>query len=117
MKDKPRCTEGVWGSGDRWSKYQCSHAAKHDPDKNGMPTKCGIHSAAAKANRDAKREQSMQAWRDQRTRDYAIGEAKEKIIPALRQIAAGHNDPRGLATEVLAALDAASGGRHDDGEI
>jgi hypothetical protein len=111
---KHTCTERVWHA--RW-RSGCSNTAKHDPDENGVPTKCGVHSKAAQAKRDAKSAERRQAWQAEWDRDRAIADAKSKIIPALRQIAAGHNDPRGLATEVLAALDAASGGKHDDGDI
>jgi hypothetical protein len=36
-----------------------------------------------------------------------LSKANGMIEPALRQIAEGHNDPRTLAQEVLAAVDAA----------
>jgi hypothetical protein len=111
----PKCTESIWHS-PRW-RSGCGNAAKHDPNKNGVPTKCGIHSNAAKAKREAKYQAATQVRRVKWDQQRAQHDAMAKVIPALRQIAAGYNDPRGLAQEVIAALDAASGGKHDDDNI
>lgn len=43
-------------------------------------------------------------------RDREIDAARDAAIQALRQIAAGHNDPMNLAIEVLSALDALTKG-------
>ena len=107
------CTERIWK--ERRGR-RCTTAAKYDPDATGKLTKCGTHCAAAKEKRNAKFQAAMAERRAKWDRDRQIHDAKANLIPALRQIAAGHNDPRDLAIEVLAALDAASGEKYD-GEI
>ena len=69
---------------------------------------CGLHDPVAVAEKRAKREA---AWRAKWDAEQAAWKAKqdarelaeraERAIEALRQIAAGHNDPRSLAIEVL----------------
>ena len=102
----PGCNERCFGT---WQSHPCGHPPKYDPDANGRLTKCGHHSAAAKKRKADKRDARIAGWHAKWDRDRAIHEARDKVEPALRQIAAGHNDPRGLATEVIAALDAALG--------
>lgn len=87
--------------------YACGNSAIHDPDADGNPTKCGTHSSAA-IMRDAERKKATNLkWKAEFDRKQAIRKAEAAILPALRQIADGYNDPRGLATEVVSALDAA----------
>jgi len=81
--------------------HPCGNAAKHDPDHNGNPTKCGHHSQAAferkaekKAERDAKREAD---WQHKKAVYDYYAERHEIIV----KIAEGHNDPRGLCQDWL----------------
>lgn len=98
------CTERVSG---QWSSGPCTKTPKYDPDVRGIPTKCGIHCAAAKAKREAKSKERYQKWRSDCDRKRAIQEATDQLEPTLRKIAEGHNNARGLAQEVIAALDVA----------
>jgi hypothetical protein len=101
----PTCKVTVW-SKDSWGRSSCGKAARYDY-VNGVPTRCGIHCAEAEAKRAAKSEAKMQAWRDERATAHAVDEARLDVEKALREIAAGHNDPRSLATATIARLDAA----------
>lgn len=107
----PGCSERCFGT---FKSFPCGKPPKFDPDKRGRMTKCGHHSAAAKQRKIDKRDARIAGWHAKWDRERAIETARGKIEPALRQIAAGHNDPRGLATEVIAALDAALAGGKDD---
>lgn len=98
------CTEPIPAS---YSSSPCGKTAKYDPDANGRPTKCGRHSAAAKVKRKAAQEERDRAWRAKWDSQRALSTATAALEPALRKIAEGHNDARGLAQEVIAALDAA----------
>ena len=98
------CNESVFKT---WSNGPCGNTPKHDPDANGRPTKCGHHSAAGKAKREAKRAATDQKWRDQSAARTAVHNAEVAMEAAIRRIAEGHNDPRSLALEVVAQLDAA----------
>lgn len=101
---KLTCTERVWGT---WDAAPCGKTPKHDHDNNGQPTKCGIHCKAAVEKRQAKSDEKMNHWRRQMDARSALSEATNAVEKALRKIAQGHNDPRGLATEVIDTLDAA----------
>lgn len=100
------CTEGMYSN---YASRPCDRKPTCDPDHNGNPTKCKQHSAEGKAKRKAaakaRSDKMVAGWK----RDAAIHEAQKAVEPALRRIAEGHNDPRSLAQEVLAALDAARG--------
>lgn len=98
------CAEEIFQN---WSSHPCGKTPKHDPDANGRPTKCGTHSASAKAKREAASHARWKEAKAKALRQDAIGKARAEVEPALRRIAEGHNDPRGLAQEVIAALDAA----------
>lgn len=66
---------------------------------------CGTHSPAAQAARDKK---SADAYA-KRQRIYKLNQkrlnTRETLLKVLREIEAGHNDPRALAREVLAEYD------------
>jgi hypothetical protein len=89
------------------SSYPCGCTPKNDPDANGRMTKCGRHSAAAKAKREAKDRAQREQWKAKSAARRAVHDATAALELALRQIADGHNDPRALAQEVIAAVDAA----------
>ena len=63
-----------------------------------------------KLDRQAKRDAKWRAEWDARARNANLNDqhkqAQAECLAALRQIEAGHNDPRGLARECLARLDA-----------
>ena len=98
------CNERV-SSG--FSSYPCGCTPKHDPDANGNLTKCGRHSAAAKAKKAAKEQAARDLWRAKFKASNAVRDAASALEPALRQIAKGYNNPRALAQEIIAELDAA----------
>lgn len=95
------CTERVYS---HYSSKPCGKTPKHDPDARGFPTKCGHHSAAAKKRESEERDAK---WRREWEQQMALSAALKEIEPALRKIAEGYNDARGLAQEVIAALDEA----------
>lgn len=100
------CAEAVHSN---YSSGPCGSIATRDLDANGRPTRCGTHCADAKAKRQAASNARWLAYKAKADRAEAIRAATAALEPALRQIANGHNDPRALAQEVLAALDAARG--------
>lgn len=104
------CTESVF---DRWSSAPCSRKPTHDPDARGFPTKCGIHCAAAKERKKAKSEKEDEARRADYQRRNELKLAEAEIEVALRKIADGYNDARGLAQEVMARVDGLRGNRKD----
>lgn len=99
---RPRCQErvydaAIWSSGRR----PCGKPAKHDPDASGTPTRCGIHSAAAKAKRKARIEQADAA----RSREQERNRIKAEAPGIVRMIAAGHDDPQGLCKDWIKRLE------------
>lgn len=87
--------------------YACGNTACDDPDAYGNPTKCAVHSNAGRLRAAVRKEKTNKKWQDEYARKDAIRAAEAKILPALRRIADGHNDPMALAKEVLSDLDAA----------
>lgn len=103
----PRCVHAGWAN---FHYHQCDKAGSYR-DGAGRWW-CGVHSPVAWARRRAaqvaKEEARRARWDYERavTRKAATRKAAgEKALDALRQIEAGHNDPRALAAEVLALLD------------
>jgi hypothetical protein len=85
----------------------CRNTAKYD-DVDGVPTRCGIHSAAAQAKRKAKADERLKAqWerthhiREEqeraRAREAREQARREEAYDILDKIAEGHNDPVALA--------------------
>lgn len=93
------CGQNLFGN---WSAYQCGNKAKYDIIlSHGRPTRCGVHSKAANARREAKAVAEKQR-RDLTQKKYeAYREFNTQAAVAIRKIAKGHNDPRGLALEIL----------------
>ena len=92
--DYDRCCTEVWDKrGFRSS--QCSNPRLVGPGKSY----CKVHDPEAKAQRQAK---SEQVYRDRLWED-AMSTAGP-MVAVLKQIEAGHNDPRGLASDCLAKL-------------
>jgi hypothetical protein len=86
---------------------RCSNKAKHE--QNGFLF-CGTHHPPMVAERNAKRyaerkrqrEIEQARWAARAQAENADRQLKDAAVDALRKIAAGHNDPRGLAREILA---------------
>lgn len=102
LRDAPRCTESLFAD---WHRYQCENRAKYDPDANGNPTKCGIHSEAAKAKRAAKSKAKYDAESAKWARKQALHDLSTEAQQIVRQIAEGHNDPRSLCADWVARHD------------
>lgn len=102
------CTErksaGYFGSS------PCGNKAKHDPDHNGNPTKCGHHSAAAKQRKKDKADERHRKWQEKWSRDSAVRALNVQRDEIIQKIAAGHNDPRGLCQDWLDAMAKLKGG-------
>lgn len=104
--DPKRCVQSLM---DRWHPggYQCTRPRGYGPDG----CYCKQHDPAAVAARNAARDAAYKAkWSaDDLRRQKA--EAGAKALDALRQIAAGHNDPRSLAQELLDQFPSLNGPR------
>lgn len=107
---KPQCQAETASSQGNWTQFsQCSHRGKtvladgthwcamHDPE---AVRKRGDKARERQGVRDAKWAAQSAAWQHQRD----MKENYPRLVAALREIEAGHNDARGLAAEVLAAL-------------
>jgi hypothetical protein len=95
---KWRCNAMVHVSG-MVNNVGCSHLAKHDPDENGNPTKCGVHSTAAKAKREAKRK----AKRDKEI--WGADQMSDDLVKWLRENFSGYDDQDSVWEIRLAAAD------------
>jgi hypothetical protein len=93
-----KCTARFY---DNWGSHICRNKAKHDI-VNGVATRCGIHSSAAKEKRKAKRQETSEKWRRKFDEEIQVQKARKAAIDAIKQIAAGHNNPRELVNEVVA---------------
>lgn len=86
---------------ENYSSFPCGKTPKHDPDANGRPTKCGIHSAEhikrRKYKQDAKYAAETLKWARQREQ----ASIRAEMLPLIRSIADGHNDPRTACREWL----------------
>ena len=85
VADKFLCWEFVVSG--QWSNEACQKTAKHDPDQNGNPTRCGVHCAEAKAKRKAKGDAKC----EKRRADIAKKSANEntRLRKALTTISEG----------------------------
>ena len=79
----------------------CGNKAKHDPDHNGNPTKCGHHSQAALARKAQKQAYRDAARKAQWDFEKAVRNHNFERDEIIRKIAKGHNDPRGLCQDWL----------------
>ena len=92
-----RCCEEVIGAGRGMLFSQCARKAKYGPDG----AYCKQHDPAAVAERRrVENEKYQQAMKKARPKWYAA-----EMLSILRQIADGHNDPRSIATEIVAKVD------------
>jgi hypothetical protein len=73
--------------------YQCSRKRGHGPEQ----AYCKTHDPAAVAARQKK---SLNQYKEQ-SRRRSIEFAGHRFLKVLREIAAGHNDPRALARDAI----------------
>lgn len=98
--DPALCCETVWPPGRSMISGQCAKSRGHGPEG----AYCAVHDpAAVEARREAAQAAYEAKWEPDRIRS-ARAQATPSLIAALQAIAAGHNDPRTLATETLATL-------------
>lgn len=102
-----QCTEHVF-SGARHDirGHKCCKTATKDPDADGNPTKCGLHSVEGKAKRKAKHEERWLAYKSKADRTNLESVLTREAREIVRLIADGHNDARGLCAEWVAKWDA-----------
>ena len=110
-KDPGEAVRTWWAGGLRFgcthssfSKYlghPCGNAAKHDPDHNGNPTKCGHHSQAALERKAAKKAERDAKWKAELQHKKAVSDYYAERDEIIVKIAEGHNDPRGLCQDWL----------------
>jgi hypothetical protein len=105
-----KCKASVWGSGVFFS-GRCSKSARFDPDENGVPTRCKIHSAEyLKSKQDARAEANERSVCEFRKRNILdeMFDTKRKyeatFAKVLQEIADGYEHPRTLARVTLANL-------------
>jgi len=95
--DYNRCCASV--ADGMWSSKQCSRKASHGP--NGAY--CKTHDPIAKlAKQEAAHEKFLTDLAASRRKQQFLSDCQD----AVRQIAAGHNDPRALAQSILDKLEA-----------
>lgn len=99
-EDVTLCIAAVW-SKDRWSREtQCSRKRGHGPD--GLY--CKTHDPAAVKTREDRATAARDAKWEATVKKLYLGCDGPRLLDAIVQIAAGHNDARGLALQTLAAL-------------
>jgi len=87
--------------------HLCSKLACDDPDEDGNPTRCATHSKAGIERSKQRSDERYRQYTLEAERTQRLCAATAALEPALRQIAEGHNDARGLAQEAIAKIDAA----------
>jgi hypothetical protein len=98
--DPALCCEEVYPPGRAMIPGQCAKSRGHGPEA----AYCAVHAPeAVEARRNAAQAAYDAKWEPDRIRS-ARAQATPSLIAALQAIAAGHNDPRTLATETLATL-------------
>ena len=95
------CSARVTPKGSSWHDHACGKVAKHDPDHNGNPTRCGVHSAAANARRKAKADAAYEAYRQKAAKTAKSRDLAREAQEIVKVIAGGHNDPRHICQEWL----------------
>lgn len=83
--------------------HQCTKPVRTRIGRLGY---CHIHHPDAVKARGEKRDANTKKYLDGVYRKVAYAEFSAKAIAALREIAAGHNDPRALASSLLEPFDA-----------
>lgn len=102
MTGKHRCAGRVWHDGSFYSSA-CMNNGKHE---HGGKWWCKMHHPptvdAKRKERERKWDIKFRAEQAQRERAQALKRKQVAALKAIEQIAAGHNDPRALAQEVIA---------------
>ena len=95
--DYTKCAKSVWAKSG-WGSVQCTRKNGHGPHGAW----CKQHDpVAVKAKDEARYAKWKDEWAEKdRLRDFERG-----CQEAIRQIAAGHNDPRGLAQSLINKLE------------
>ena len=92
------CTAAVHNGGGSVGFHSCGKAAKHDPDPDGNPTRCGIHSNEAikrrKEKSDAYYKDLFQKMDEKAARRERQRQKLADAVAIVEAIAEGHNDPR-----------------------
>jgi glycine/D-amino acid oxidase-like deaminating enzyme len=93
-------------------RYSCSNTGRIERDGKFY---CGIHDPEAEKARRAKHEAKWRAKWDEEKKAHEANRRRQEFgkeaIGALQLIAAGHNDPRRLAADLIAKFEPA-GGNH-----
>jgi len=92
------CCKAVFSG---WRNYPCGRKGKLAEDGKFY---CGVHSPDAVQKRQAKRDASYAALRTKWEAEARHRRFAAAAEAAIREIAAGHNDPHGLAAKTLAIL-------------
>lgn len=85
--------------------HGCSKCATDDPDADGNPTKCSTHSKAGQARLAERHLAQNQISRDRFEKERRKRAFDLNCQQAIRDIAAGHNDPRTLAQSIIDKLE------------
>lgn len=105
--DPNKCCAGTAPRDGSWFGGQCNRKPKIFYGSLGY---CGQHDPAATQKRREQRDAAWRAeWAEKNRRSearHAHAKMLERCHEAIKQIAAGHNDPRTLANEVLASGEA-----------
>lgn len=81
--------------------YQCTRARGHGPEQ----AFCKMHDPERIAQREAERKAKFDAEYAAARERSKLNAFAQKAIDALRSIANGHNDPRSLASEIIAEFE------------
>jgi hypothetical protein len=92
--DYTKCAEHVPDGLGRVTFHQCTRKNGHGPDG----AYCKTHDPVA---RKVKSDASYAAFRAEQEAKNASRDLRNDCLEAIRQIAAGHNDPRSLAVSIL----------------
>jgi hypothetical protein len=111
--DPERCRAGICVGGRMvGSFYQCKNKPvvfREIDHPRGLYGFCRTHDPVAVRHRQWKRDQEIGERCAAQQADFQLAndieDAKDRCVDALRQIEAGHNDPRALAREILGQLD------------
>lgn len=101
--------------GDRCDSWRCNRKASTTREHRGaVYGVCRQHSAESETARREKRDAEYRAQAEQRKHrwdaEVRAREFKDACVAAIKEIAAGHNDARGLALEVLATQGTSASG-------
>lgn len=81
--------------------HMCSRQANFDPDANGNPTKCKIHSEEGVRKKQKEADERYRLYCEKMAARERAANAQFSAVEIVRKIADGHNDPRGLCLQWL----------------